>query len=169
LTVSAIAALSPMRPMLILTRSTFVMARIVRRYRELPFAGPCLFLKGLQAPYWQTQDAKVAESGATSHQLFCPECASPLYSQYLSRRCRHQPQIRADEHDHAHRVEDVSRVRVQHAPLDRSSDCSSAASGAIPLPPGPRPATVRGTSRRRASGNRAPRRLPHRTPRRIAR
>ncbi len=23
---------------------------------------------------------KAAESGATSHQLFCPECASPLYS-----------------------------------------------------------------------------------------
>ena len=23
---------------------------------------------------------KTAESGATSHQLFCPECASPLYS-----------------------------------------------------------------------------------------
>ena len=23
---------------------------------------------------------KMAESGATSHQLFCPECASPLYS-----------------------------------------------------------------------------------------
>ena len=24
--------------------------------------------------------AKTADSGATSHQLFCPECASPLYS-----------------------------------------------------------------------------------------
>lgn len=27
--------------------------------------------------------AKTAENGATSHQLFCPECASPLYSFFV--------------------------------------------------------------------------------------
>jgi len=27
--------------------------------------------------------AKISDNGATSHQLFCPECASPLYSTQL--------------------------------------------------------------------------------------
>ena len=84
----------------------------------------------------------------------------------------HQERLAANtrhEHDHAHRVQDVSRGSVQHAPLDRSPDCRSAASGATPSPPAPPPATAPGTSTRRVSGSRARRHPRRRTPRRIAR